>query len=739
MADRLSQSEVSTAPTRQTALSLATPLERAFRLRPKVRAGLKRLGLQTVRDLLYHFPSRYENLSMLKRINEIGDREEVVVFGVIQSLKTGKTFRTKKPVAEAVVADGSGTLLVRWFHQPYMAKMLKEGTVVKLAGIVYGRGKRRYLANPDVEPTTIAPEEVHHSLFASQDVATHGYLAIYPETKGVSSLWFRAAIRSVLARLTAAALVDPIPEKVRTCYHLPDLACALRWIHQPINEKQAQAARKRFAFEEVFVLQVAHAYERHQYEAKRSIQINADWQKVATFMRERFPFTPTKAQWRAAREILTDLKRPRPMLRLLEGDVGSGKTAVAAAALFAVVTSPRSANRYAPLQAAYMAPTELLARQQFAELSSLFHHLPIRIGLLTSGGAAVFPSKTNPTKPTRVSKRQLLQWIRDGSVAIVVGTHALIEKQVQFAELALVIIDEQHRFGTAQRKALARKDAIAPHLLSMSATPIPRTLALTFYGDLDLSTLDELPPGRKVPITTIVKPQDRTRVYQAVEAKLKEGRQVYVICPRIATPDAQNPLALQARSVEEEAKHLAQSVFPAWRIGVLHGKMSAKEREEVMQAFLNHDIDILVTTTVVEVGVNVPNATVMIIESAERFGLAQLHQLRGRILRSSHQAYCYCFAESWGPATRKRLSVFATTTDGFALAEADLALRGAGDLSGTRQSGFSDLGMEALKNLKLVQAAREEAKAIVAQDPSLQRFSLLRERAFAALEQIHYE
>ncbi|GIW68860.1 MAG: ATP-dependent DNA helicase RecG [Candidatus Parcubacteria bacterium] len=719
--------------------TLDTPLARLFRLRPKVAQGLKRLNLTTARDLLYHFPSRYEHLCAFKRIGEVQDREEVVVFGVVTNLKVGKTFRTQKPVAEAVVKDGSGSIRARWFHQPYMAKILQEGQVVKLSGVVYGTGAKRYLANPDVEPTTIAPEEVHHSLFSAQEIASEGYLAIYPETKGVSSLWLRTAVRSVLQRVPPSELPDPIPESVRERYRLPDLSRAFRWAHQPRSDKQAHAARKRFAFEEIFSLQIARAYERRQYQSHPSIRVTTDWSAVASFMRDRFPFAPTRAQVRAAREIHADLTSPRPMLRLLEGDVGSGKTAVAAAAIFATVTAPRSGNRYAPLQAAYMAPTEILARQQFASLCELFAHLPLRVGLITSSGAWVFPSKTNPTQPTRVSKPQLVRWVNEGSVGVVVGTHALIETQVQFAELALVVIDEQHRFGTAQRKALARKDAIVPHLLSMSATPIPRTLALTFYGDLDLSILDELPPGRQNPVTKIVTPAKRAQVYQEVRRKLSAGRQAYVICPRITAPDTQNALALQARSVEEEARRLKESVFTEWRIGVLHGKMSAKEKDAVMQDFLAHRIDILVTTTVVEVGVNVPNATVMIIESAERFGLAQLHQLRGRIQRSNHQAFCYCFAESWGAATRKRLAIFAKTADGFSLAQADLILRGAGDLSGARQSGFSDIGMEALKNIKLVSAARKEAYALVAEDPTLSRHPLLAARARAQLARVHYE
>ena len=454
---------------------------------------------------------------------------------------------------------------------------------------------------------------------------------------------------------------------------------------------------------------------------------------------ERFPFSATKSQSDAIESVLKDFEKNHAMSRLLEGDVGSGKTAVAATLVHAVTTTRPEGQDFGNLQTAYMVPTEILAKQHFETFIEYFEHLPINIGLITSSGCKKFPSKVDPSGATNISRSQLLKWVENGEIPILIGTHSLIQKTVKFENLAFIIIDEQHRFGTAQRQRLTRKDDIAPHLLSMTATPIPRTLALTVYGDLDLTILDQMPKGRKPIITEIITPTKRDSVYEKIREELKAGRQAYVITPRIDEPDLTKEKVINAKSVKEEAKRLKKDIFPEYEMDILHSKMKPKEKEDVMQRFSDNEIQILVATSVVEVGVNVPNATVIIIEGAERFGLAQLHQLRGRVIRSNHQAYCYVFSESKTAKTAERLKALKTAKNGFELAEFDLGIRGSGELYGKRQSGLSDIAMEAMKNLKMVEAAREEARAIVEKDNTLKDYPAIKEIIERKTKDIHFE
>ena len=451
-----------------------------------------------------------------------------------------------------------------------------------------------------------------------------------------------------------------------------------------------------------------------------NFEVDADEARVQTFI-DSFPFDPTDGQMDAIRDILKDFSRPHPMYRLLEGDVASGKTAVAAATAYAVVTSKPKNEKgekqtFGNLQVAYLVPTEVLAKQHFKTFTDFFIQHPIQVGLITSSGCYKFPSKVNPREATPISRTQFLKWVANGEIPIVIGTHSLIQKTCEFKHLAYVVIDEQHRFGTLQRKEIVMKSDVQPHLLSMTATPIPRTLALTLYGDLDLTILDQLPSGRKKVETEIITPSKRQATYEKVRALLKTGRQVYVICPRIDEPDPEKRMALQTRSVASEKKTLTK-VFSEYTIGTMHSKMSPAEKEKSMRAFEDGDTQILISTSVVEVGVNIPNATCILIEGAERFGLAQLHQLRGRVMRSTHQPYAYLMVESENKADSARLKAIKNAKNGFELAEKDLEIRGAGELYGRKQSGLSDIGMDALRNLKLVEAAREEAVKLVKKDP----------------------
>jgi len=706
--------------------------------------ALQRLSIITIADLLYYLPARYENISDIQSVGGLEKGQEAVVYGQLSGLKTRKAWKSKKPIAEGYVEDGSAKIKIMWFNQPYLAKMYTDGTYVKLAGKVAGSEGKLYLSNPEIELLDSLPIDRHDSIFAGTAAQDDTLYPVYRETKGITSRWLYHSVLKLFEKGILETLIDPIPSTILKKYHLPELSTALIWAHAPKKAKDAEAARKRFAFEEVFYIQIQKAQERAAVSAAQTYTINTEPRHLNAFT-TRFPFALTAAQDNAINTILTDFSGTHAMSRLLEGDVGSGKTAVAATTAYAVITSrpPEGVGKkieYGNLQVAYMAPTEILAKQHFESFIEYFHHLPISIGLITGSGCMKFPSKSDPTKPTKISKAQLLKWVKNGEVPVLIGTHALIYKSVEFKHLAYVIIDEQHRFGTNQRKRLAKKDARMPHLLSMTATPIPRTLALTIYGDLDISLLDQMPAGRKPIKTTIVGPTQTKAMYDHIESELATGRQAYVICPRIAEPDPTKENALNMKSVIAEAKRLKSDIFPSWNITALHGKMNPTEKDKIMKQFAGHKIDILVATSVVEVGVNVPNATNIIIEGAERFGLAQLHQLRGRVVRGTHQAYCFAVTESKSDKTRDRLKALATAKNGFELAEHDLQFRGSGELYGGKQSGLSDLGMDAIRNLKLVEAARTEAKHLVASHPDLARsFPLIAENVTRIGDALHME
>jgi ATP-dependent DNA helicase RecG len=722
-------------------MELHDKLEEKFRLDINQKKALKRLELFSVRDLLYHFPARYSDTSSVKNISELTAGETATVYGKISKLKTKKAFRSKIPMAEGEIEDLTGKIKITWFNQAYMAKLVKNNETVKATGKVTQSKYGIYLANPEIERTPNLELSTPDSLFIKKKEQSEnsGFsFPVYPETRGITSKWFYHAIEKILKEKSLDNLEDYIPEDILKKYNLPSLKTALIWIHKPKNQKDAETARKRFAFEEVFCIQLERQHDKLEYRKNKAFSIPKEEKSVKEFL-DRFPFDPTESQIKSIQTILEDMGKDFPMSRLLEGDVGSGKTAVAATAAYMTVTQKPKGQNFGNLQVAYMAPTEILASQHFESFIQYFKHLPINIGLITGSGCKKFPSKVNPSGWTDISRSQLLKWTANGEMPILIGTHALIQKTVKFKNLAFVVIDEQHRFGTNQRRKLVRKDNIAPHLLSMTATPIPRTLALTIYGDLDLSLLDQMPTGRKQIITEIITPEKRENTYEEIRKELKSGRQLYVICPRIDEPDPEKELAVQAKSAVSEAKRLKKEVFPEYEIDVLHSKMSKDKKEKVMKNFTDGKTHILCATSVVEVGVNVPNATVIIIEGAERFGLAQLHQLRGRVIRSNHQAYCYVFADAKTQKTIDRLKALKTAKNGFELAELDLSLRGAGELSGAKQWGISDLGMEAIKNIKMVEAARTEAIKLISEDSELENYPLLKSRVKEKAGEFHFE
>lgn len=705
--------------------------------------ALKRLKLETVKDLLWHFPTRYEHLGELKTIADAVEGEKATFVGKISNLKLEKTWRKKMNIARGVLNDGTGTVNITWFHQPFIATILKNEDTIFVSGKIQRNKNGLYLANP----TYSKQDDTGLRLIKNRKL-----LAIYPETRGISSLWFRFNIQKLLQKIISEKeLIDIVPTTILKQYNLPSLKDSLIYIHTPQKEKDAEAARKRFSFEEIFLIQLSRLKAKNKHKKHKAFNIDVDKDKLSNFIKK-FSFQLTNAQQQAIDRIVEDIQKDEPMSRFLEGDVGSGKTAIAAAISFTILENG--------LQTIYMAPTEVLAKQLFESFMQYFVNSGAKIGLLTSSEARKFPSKiAHPPaggESTHLSKARLLKWVAEGEIDILIGTHSLIQDRVKFSikgkttyenkKLALTIIDEQHRFGTNQRAALVNKKnesdiAIFPHFLSMSATPIPRTLALTIYGDLDLTILDEMPPGRKKIITEIVSPHQREIAYEKIREEIKKGRQAYIICPRIDTSenDGESLLAQNMKTVKEEYERLSKDIFPEYNLDMLYGKMSSKEKEQTMKDFSEGVTNILIATSVVEVGVNVPNATSIIIEGAERFGLAQLHQLRGRVLRSTHQPYCFIFTESKTEKTRDRLSALKKAKNGFELAEYDLQFRGPGELSGKKQWGISDVGMDALKNIKMVEAARTEAQNILEKDSELKNHPELNRAIKQKNLSIHFE
>ncbi|MCI5108604.1 MAG: DEAD/DEAH box helicase, partial [Candidatus Pacebacteria bacterium] len=543
-------------------MQIQDSVDEHFRVLAPQKKALKKLRVETIEDLLWYFPRNYGSTPKVRDTKNIEDGEYVTLYGTIDKLKTRKSFRGGIPMAEGTFKDDSGQMKVIWFSQPYIAKMIPNGSLVKIQGKV----ANKKITNPEIEKITEIPLETSDSLFGEGESSI---FPVYKETKGITSRWIYHTIQKIFKE--GLELDDPIPDEILKEYNLPKLQTALIWIHAPRREEHYKSARKRFAFEEIFFIQLEKEKEKLLHKQNPTFQIFKEEKDTNEFIK-RFPFEPTNSQRDAIDKILSDFRKDYAMSRLLEGDVGSGKTAVAATTAFAVVTTPPKNQDFGNLQVAYMAPTEILAEQHFESFIEYFSYLGINIGLITSSGCRKFPSKINPKKWTDISRSQLLKWVANGEIPILIGTHSLIQKTVSFENLAYTIIDEQHRFGTKQRQKLRKKkDEILPHLLSMTATPIPRTLALTIYGDLDLTLLDEMPKGRKPVITETILPNRRDDVYQKIREEIKEGRQAYVICPRIDEPDPDKQNAMNVKSVKAEKERLERDIFPNLKLDMLHG------------------------------------------------------------------------------------------------------------------------------------------------------------------------
>ena len=656
----------------------------------------RRLGVSTVRDMLYFFPRRHIDYSKRKTIAQLEMGEDQTLVATVWQAR--EALLGGRRSTEAIVGDETGNMRVVWFNQPYLAKQLRTNSKLALSGKVSIYKGTKVFQSPEYEPLT---KELIH---------TGRLVPLYPLTRGLSSRQVRRLVKETVD-CWAPQLADFLPQEVRASARLLGLSEAIKQAHYPQNDQIKDSARKRLAFDELFLIQLGVLSRRRDWrESGEARPITPDRQVLDRLL-DSLPFTLTQAQKRVLEEILADLDKVKPMSRLLQGEVGSGKTVVATAALLTTV-----ANGY---QGAFMVPTEILAEQHFWNISQLFAEAGEREG--AEGSVRTFSAFL--PRPIKVAlligsikkseKKELQRVIWEGEVDIVLGTHALIQEEVEFQRLGLAIVDEQHRFGVMQRSALRQKGA-NPHLLVMTATPIPRSLALTLYGDLDLSVIDELPPGRQAVETSWLDPDDRERAYQFLRREVEAGRQAFIICPLIEESEA-----IEAKAATREYERLSEEVFPDLRLGLVHGRLKAGEKEEVMRRFRAGELDILIATPVVEVGIDVPNATVMLIEGADRFGLAQLHQFRGRVGRGQHQSYCILVAEAPSNEGVERLSILERTHDGFLLAEEDLRLRGPGEFFGTRQSGLPDLRMAKLSDLKLLELARTEAIRLFKQDPEL--------------------
>lgn len=598
-----------------------------------------------------------------------------------------------------------------------------------MAGKMNQSKSGRYLSSP-------AYEKISDELrFKNSDLIHTGRLVpVYPETEGLSSRWLRFIIRPLLDQLKDE-VSDPLPDYLTKKYNFLDLKEALWQIHFPDSLRLAQESKKRFIFEELFILSLFVLRERTKLAKEKSVSVPLNVGLAKQFVKS-LPFQLTDDQKKASWQILKDLERPFPMNRLLQGDVGSGKTVVAAmAALNTVKTG---------YQIALLAPTEILTQQHYQTFNLLLKKNKISIGLITG--------KENKFKNKNIKRKGLLRKTKSGEVDILIGTHALVQKEVKFGKLALVIVDEQHRFGVEQRAGLCQQKDLIPHFLSMTATPIPRTLSLTIYGDLDLSLIKELPKGRKKIITEIIPPEKRNKAYNFVREQIKKGRQAFVICPRIE-PSATfqennfNQINLEKRdrgwaevkAAKEEYKKLAEKIFPEFKVALLHGRMKNEEKEKIMKGFKKGKTDILVSTSVIEVGIDIANATIMLIEGADKFGLAQLHQFRGRVGRGKEQSFCFLMTDFPSQKTSQRLRALIKCNNGFELAEKDLEIRGPGDFIGQRQWGIPNIAMDALKDISLVEETRKEAKEILEKDSHLKKYPLLREKLREFREKIHLE
>ena len=702
------------------AFTLATPIKSINKIAADLAPKFKKLGLENIADLLFYFPFRYDDYSNLIKIKDLTPNVLTTLRVKIELITARRSFKSRMLLTEAMVADETGQIKIIWFNQSYAAKILSVGDEIYLSG------------KPIITDHSI---EFHNPVFEKigkyEKVTTHTnrLVPIYSTTEKLSQKQIRFILKQILP--LTAQIKDWLPTEIILKEKLFSLSQAIHQIHFPINQENLRAAEKRLKFDEIFLLQLRSALIKREILKFESLKIKffqAETKKFVTNL----PFQMLISQKKSAWEIIQDLGKNKPMNRLLEGDVGSGKTITAALPILNTLLNH--------LQTAYMAPTEILAEQQFNVFCQLFKNYNFKIALLTRSLWLIH--NFNQGSNTKQTKSALLKDLAQGEIDFMIGTHALIQEKVQFKNLSLIIIDEQHRFGVAQRKTLKDKawakdktKKNMPHFLSMTATPIPRSLALTVYGELDLSVIDEMPQKRKPIITQVAGPEKRARIYQFVAEQIKIGRQAFIICPLIDPSDK-----LGVKAVTEEYEKIDKNIFPLEKVGLLHGRLKQTEKEKIMREFKDGQIKILVATPVIEVGIDVPNASVIIIESAERFGLSQLHQLRGRVGRSEFQSYCFLLTESEGEETLKRMHAMITTKNGFELAERDLEFRGPGEVYGLEQSGFNDLlKIAKLTDWPIIKVAKPWTDKIINLDPELNKFPAIKDKLTRFETEVHFE
>jgi ATP-dependent DNA helicase RecG len=689
-------------------INLNSPVGSISPIAKKINARLKKLGIITVSDLVYYYPFRYDDFTKVKKIKDLVPGEVVTIEGRVDLIENRRSPVKRRNITEAVISDETGSIKVVWFNQSFLIKNIRPGNNIYLSGKVDVDFNSTQMVGPEYER-------------ARTDTSNTGRLVpIYPLTQGTTNKQIRFFVRSVLPLIRRVE--DWVPQEIKDRLNLIDLNEALKQIHFPDNAELIKKARIRLKFDELFLVQLQKQSIKNKNKKTKSNKIEFKEREIKKFV-DNLPFILTDDQRKSSWSILNDIQRIYPMNRLLDGDVGSGKTVVSAIAMLNVAL-----NGY---QSAYMAPTEILARQQYESLKKDYKDYNLKLALLTRSEQKICSSDE------KIKKADLFKKISSGEIDIIIGTHALIQNKVEFKELALVVVDEQHRFGVEQRAKLIQKSGnkkTSPHFLSMTATPIPRTMHLAIYGDLDLSIIKEMPKDRKKIITKIVEPIGRSDSYKFIRNQVEEGRQVFVICPLIDESDK-----LGVKSVTKEYERLNEKIFPDIKIGKLHGKLKSAEKEEIMNDFLNNKIKILVSTSVVEVGVDIPNATVMLIEGSERFGLAQLHQFRGRVGRSKYQSYCLLFSDSMSENTLNRLEALKECNDGFELAKRDLDFRGHGDIYGKMQSGVSEFKIASLSDFSIIQKANDEATRIMDKDPEFSKYPVLKEKIKQFKESVHLE
>ncbi|MEK7681096.1 MAG: ATP-dependent DNA helicase RecG [Patescibacteria group bacterium] len=677
------------------------------------------LGVNIVKDLLYYFPFRYEDYRTMVPISQLQHGQMVTICGQVQLIANKRSFKRRKIITEALVADKTGAARVVWFNQPFIIKNIHVGDVVYLSGKVQTDMLGPQLASPTYEK------------YKKDPAHTARLVPIYSLTFGLTQKQIRSLTNQVIT--LAGQVEEWLPKEILEKADLTPLSDALRGIHFPADDNDLKQSVERLKFDELFLIQLKAELSRLEKSGIKAPKINFKEAEVRSFVSS-LPFQLTKTQKISAWEIFQDLEKSAPMSRLLSGDVGSGKTVIAAMAMLnACLNGFRSV---------FMAPTEILASQHYNSLIKLFGD-KFSVGLLTGSQFAIHNYKFEE-KSQAGQKKEFFKKIGDGELSIVVGTHALFSEGVEYKKLGLVIVDEQHRFGVEQRKTIKEKGR-GVHFLSMTATPIPRSLALVIYGDLDVSIINELPPGRKKIITKLVEPAKRDKAYQFIRDQVKQGRQIFVVCPLIERKEDEAEIEIinypanpsnEKKSVLSEYEKLSKNIFPDLRVGYLHGKLKGKEKERIMSDFKNGKLDLLVSTSVVEVGVDIPNASVMMIEGAEGFGLAQLHQFRGRVGRSIHQSYCLLFTHSDSVKASERLSFFEKNNDGFKLAEKDLEMRGPGEVYGTEQSGMMNLRIAQLNDRELIKKTRELAKETAV---DLEKYPVLNKKMKDWEKSVHLE